>query len=70
MEAVAHAWREQAEDPIIAKAVECLRAKFATVNSYGPRQVAVFYDATSPDERDRYSRRAFELVRRFLDLVA
>ena len=69
MEAVAHAWRERAEDPIIAKAIEHLRAKFATVNSYGPWQVAVFYDATSPDERDRYARRAFELVRRFLDLV-
>jgi hypothetical protein len=69
IEAVAHAWRGRAEDPIIAKAIEHLRAKFATVNSYGPRQVAVFYDATSPDERDRYSRRAFELVRRLLDLV-
>jgi hypothetical protein len=43
-----------------------LGEKFASVRSYGPQQVAVFYDAQSGDERDRHARRAYELVARFL----
>ena len=69
LEAVANAWRVRASDPLVVKAIEHLRAKFATIASYGPRQVAVFYDATSTDERDRYSRRAYELVDHFLRLL-
>lgn len=69
MDAIARVWKARAEEPLTAGAIEHLRAKFATVGSYGPRQVAVFYDAASPDERDRYSRRAYELVSQFLRLI-
>jgi hypothetical protein len=69
MAAIARAWRERAADQLVVAAIECLKAKFATVAAYGPQQVATFYEAASRDERERHSRRAFELVNRFLELV-
>jgi hypothetical protein len=69
VDAIARAWRERSGEPIIARAIEHLGAKFVTVDSYGPRQVAVFYAAMSPDDRDRHSRRAYELVGHFLRLL-
>jgi hypothetical protein len=70
MEPIARVWRERSGDPLVAAAIEHLKVKFATVASYGPQQVAVFYEATSREERDSHSRRAYELVSRFLALVA
>ena len=49
----------------MATALAYLRAKFETVDSYGPRQVAVFYEAITREERERHSRRGYELVRGF-----
>ena len=66
IDALARAWRERHGDPLVAGAVEHLREKFASVTSYGPQQVAVFYDATTREERDVHARRAYELVVRFL----
>jgi len=70
MEAIARAWRERSSDPLISAAIEHLKVKFATVASYGPQQVAAFYEATSREERDRHCRHAYELVSRFLALIA
>lgn len=67
IEALARAWRERRDDPLIRKAVTTLRDKFATVGSYGPQQVAAFRDARAGEDRDRLARLAFELVRRFLE---
>ena len=69
IEALARSWRARRDDPLVAGAIEHLREKFATVTSYGPRQVAAFYDATSRAEREMHARRAFELVVRLLVLV-
>jgi hypothetical protein len=56
IEALARAWRARRADPLVAAALAHLRDKFATVNSYGPCQVAIFYEATSREEQERHSR--------------
>ena len=53
----------------MAAALANLREKFETVDSYGPRQIAIFYEATTRDEQERHSRRGYELVSRFLELI-
>jgi len=62
-------WRAWRGDPLVEGAIEHLREKFASVISYGPRQVVAFYDATSRADREMQARRAFELVVRFLTTV-
>lgn len=69
IDALARAWRERRDDPLIPRAVTILRDKFATVGSYGPRQVAAFRDARAEEDRDRLARQAFELVQRFIRRV-
>ena len=69
IESLAHAWRARREDRLVVGAIEHLREKFEAVDSYGPQQVAIFYDAVSADERDMRARRAYELVNHFLALI-
>jgi Nucleotidyl transferase AbiEii toxin, Type IV TA system len=69
IDAMAHAWRAWREDDVVVGAIERLREKFASVESYGPMQVAAFYGDSSTEERQMRARRAFELVSRFLALV-
>lgn len=69
IESLAAMWRRRRSDPLVVAALAHLRDKFGAVTSYGPQQVANFYATTSPEERDRRSRRAFELVARFLASV-
>jgi hypothetical protein len=69
IEALAQAWRARRIEPLVAGALTHLREKFGSVNSYGPRQVAIFYEATSREEQERHSRRGYELVARFLELI-
>jgi len=69
IEALAQAWRARRIEPLVASALTHLRDKFATVSSYGPRQVAIFYEAKSREEQERHSRRGYELVARFLELI-
>lgn len=69
MAALAAMWRERRGEPLLATALVYLRAKFETVDSFGPRQVAVFYEATTREERERHSRRSYELVTRFLAII-
>ena len=68
IDALACDWRKRRDDPLVATAVRHLRDKFGSVKSYGPQQVATFYDATSREERQMRARRAYELVDHFLDL--
>lgn len=67
LDALAHAWRVRKDDALVAGAIGHLRRKFAGVASYGPRQVAEFYDARTLAEREQRARRAYELVARFLE---
>lgn len=69
VDAMARAWREWRDDEVIVGAIAHLREKFASVESYGPMQVAAFYDESSPEERQMRARRAYELVSRFVELV-
>lgn len=62
-------WRKRRRDKIFAKAIAILREKFADVSSFGPQQVVEFHDSTSPEEQEMQARRAYELVRQFLDLI-
>jgi len=57
------------DDPLVRVAVEILRAKFLTVDHYGPQQLADFHDSADRDDRARYARRAFELVQKLLSLL-
>lgn len=69
IEGVAQKWREWRENKIIVGALAHLREKFPSVGSYGPTQVAIFYDETSAEGRRVRARRAYELVNEFLKLV-
>jgi hypothetical protein len=46
--------------------MEHVRDKFATVDSFGPQQVASFYGDAESQAEDLHARKAFELVNRFL----
>lgn len=69
IEALASDWRGRRDEPLVTAALGHLREKFATVDSYGPQQVATFYEATTREDRERHARRAYELVARFLELA-
>jgi hypothetical protein len=69
IETLARSWSERREDPLVAGAIEYLREKFGSVTSYGPQQVAAFYDAPTREERVMHARRAYELVARFLATI-
>lgn len=69
VEAIARAWNDWREDDLIVAAIGHLSLKFETVKSYGPMQVAAFYDDGEPEVREMRARRAFELVSQFLERV-
>lgn len=67
---LAKAWRSQiVVGSDVAKAVEILKEKFESVDSYGPLQVVEFHNETDESVRDEQSRRAFELVKAFLSQI-
>lgn len=63
--ALAQAWKDR-RGPLIEGSLAILREKFATLESYGPRQLAEFHDDPDPDARAIHTRRAFESVTAFL----
>ncbi|MBL8722776.1 MAG: nucleotidyl transferase AbiEii/AbiGii toxin family protein [Planctomycetes bacterium] len=65
-DALGHAWRTRRAEDDVLTAIAHLRDKFESVDSFGPQQVASFYDAAAEAVRGIHARRAFELVRRFL----
>ncbi len=69
LEVIGKAWRTRRHDPVVAVAVSHLEDKFASVDSFGPEQVAAFYSTSTLDEFERNARRAFELVQRFLAII-
>ena len=62
---LAKPWRDS-DKKRIKKALEILREKFASIDSYGPLQVVEFHSPPSTEEREQIARRAFELVQAFL----
>jgi hypothetical protein len=65
-DAVGSAWRVRRTEAVVLAAMEHVRDKFATVDSFGPQQVASFYGDAESQAEDLHARKAFELVNRFL----
>ena len=62
-------WGNRKGERHVATAIEILREKFSSVEAYGPMQVVEFFNAQDRDERARQARRAFELVKKFLEFL-
>jgi hypothetical protein len=69
MTALAADWKARQAQTEVVRAVEILREKFATVESFGPQQLVEFHDAIDDESREMAARRAFELVQKFLSLL-
>ena len=67
--ALAEEWRRRRDEPLIAEAIRILGQKFASVDHYGPKQLAVFHNAQDADQDAIHVRRAYELVQRLLGSV-
>lgn len=66
---IATVWNGRGSDKDVMTAVEVLRAKFRSVDDYGPRQVVEFHRSTNASEREIQAQRAFQLVQRFLGFL-
>jgi hypothetical protein len=51
------------------RAIEILREKFASIEDFGPMQVAEFDGSPNPDSQAMVARRAYELVKKLLTLL-
>jgi len=69
MNKLAEGWKNRAGEKNIAKAIEILREKFASVATFGPQQLVEFHSAPDVDTQAMHARRAYELVHRFLSLL-
>jgi hypothetical protein len=69
-DSVGHAWRVRCAEVAVQTAIDHLRDKFGTVDSFGPQQVASFYGELSEEARELRARTAFELVCRLLAVAA
>src|SRR5439155_12572864 len=62
-------WKIRGGEKDVARAMKILRDKFAAVNSFGPQQLVEFHNSPNADEQAMQARRAYELVKRFLELI-
>ena len=66
---LAEDWKQRSKEKNIAKAVEILCEKFASVDAYGPEQLVEFHAVPDADTQAMHARRAYELVQKFLSLL-
>jgi hypothetical protein len=66
MKSLAAVWKSRRKDKDVAKAIEILREKFASVDAFGPAQVVEFHGSVDPETQAMQARRAFELMQQFL----
>ena len=66
---LASEWKARRDDTAVKDALAILKEKFATVESYGPQQVAAFYESRNAEQRSIHAQRAFQLVQRFVVAV-
>lgn len=66
MDALASGWKTRRRDKDVARAIEILREKFATVDAFGPTQVVEFHGSTDEEMQAMQARRAFEIMQQFL----
>ena len=69
IETLADDWKRRLDEKDVAKAVEILREKFAEVKAFGPQQLVEFHGSPDAESQAMQSRRAYELVQRFLHLL-
>ena len=70
MSELAWDWKERKGEKHVDKAVQILRSKFAAIDSFGPQQFVEFHKSKGREDQEMQARRAFELVQRFLNLLA
>ena len=63
-------WKERKGEKHVDMAVQILRLKFAAIDSFGPQQLVEFHKSTGREYQEMQARRAYELVQRFLNLLA
>lgn len=68
MEKLAADWKKRAREKDVGRAIEILREKFVTTDSFGPQQFVEFHNTPDAESREMLSRRAYELVQKFLNL--
>ncbi len=66
MNALAAVWQNRRNEKDVARAVEILREKFASVDAFGPGQVVEFHGSVDAGTQAMQARRAFELMQQFL----
>ncbi|MBM3860571.1 MAG: nucleotidyl transferase AbiEii/AbiGii toxin family protein [Verrucomicrobia bacterium] len=69
MEKLAEDWKKRSGDNNVAMAIEILREKFASVESFGPQQLVEFHNAPDAETQAMHARRAYELVQKFLGML-
>ena len=69
MKALADIWKNRRREKDVARAVEILRDKFASVDAFGPEQVVEFHGSVDRETQAMQARRAFELMQQFLSCL-
>ncbi len=59
-------WAARRQEKDVARAIDILREKFASVDAFGPQQVVEFHGSADSETQAMQARRAFELMQRFL----
>ncbi len=66
---IASEWKQRVKEKDVARAIEIMREKFASVEAFGPQQLVEFHAAVDSDTQAMHARRAYELVQNFLNLL-
>lgn len=69
MEKLAADWKQRRKEKNIAKAIEILREKFVSVETFGPQQLVEFHGEPDTEAQARHAQRAYQLVQKFLSLL-
>lgn len=67
--ALADAWKARCQEKDVARAIEILAEKFATVDGFGPGQIVEFHGSPDAETQAMQARRAFEIVQQFLSYL-
>jgi predicted nucleotidyltransferase component of viral defense system len=67
--ALAKEWNARRQEKDLARAVEILREKFASVDAFGPHQFIEFHAVLDTEAQAMHARRAYEVVQNFLSLL-
>lgn len=69
MENLVADWKKRSGDKDVARAIEILREKFASVDGFGPQQLVEFHNSPDAETQAMHARRAYELVQKLLGLL-